>query len=124
MDSRRISVTLRHWSHANELMASVLAPNERQLSRVFYLALTSGLARQNISSFRDDRASFPPPSLRHIYLSPFLPFFFFITSWPVSKATSLVNRLFLFFTLIRTTRRISDSGVTRYAIRSRARKRA
>lgn len=56
-------------------MASVLAPNERQLSRVFYLALTSGLARQNISSFRDDRASFP--SLSIIFLSLFPPFFRF-----------------------------------------------
>lgn len=56
-------------------------------------------------------------SARHLSL---LSFVFLITSWPVSKATSLVNRLLLFCTLTCTTRRISDSGVTRYAIRSRS----
>lgn len=70
-------------------------------------------ARQNIFSFRDDRAT----SLSVIFLSLFP---LFITSWPVSKTTSLVNHLFLFYVLTRTTRRISDSGVTRYAIRSRS----
>lgn len=59
------------------------------------------------------------PSLTPVVISPSL-FPFLITSWLVSKATSLVNRFLLFYTLTRTTRRISDSGVTRYAIRSRS----
>lgn len=76
----------------------------------------SGKARQNISSFcvllllctfflLSCSFSSPPPS------------FIFITTWLVSKATSLVNRLLVFRTLKRTTRRISDSDVTRCAIR-------
>lgn len=115
---------LRHWSHANEINGSPIhAERERQLSgREFYLVPTSGRARQNISTFRDDRAS--SLSLNCViffifFSSLFLSFF--ITTWRVSKATYLLHpqpACFFSAPLTRTTRHISDSGVTRYAILS------
>jgi len=106
---------LRHWIHASELMAPVAGERATIIRRILFSRHVRPAVKIFPVSAMIERSSspLPPPLVSFSFLS--------LRLGPSPRPPHpRVESPLLFRTLTRATRRISDSGVTRYAIRSRS----